>query len=304
MKKLFVTGLSGFVGQAIRQSLINQAPAWPYELVGTVRRIELLDPHGLAEIFQEDRPDYVIHLAAQSFVPEAIKNPRSTYEVNFLGTLNLLEALKASNFRGRLLYIGTGDVYGLVEEDALPISETQPLRPRNPYAVSKAAAEMLCFQWNQSDGMDIVSARPFNHIGAGQSERFVVSDFAKQIAEIKKGLREPVLHVGDVDVTRDFTDVRDVVRAYLMLLRQGSAGEAYNVCSGNEHSIRGLLVQLMELAGVNAEIVQDPQRLRRAEQRRVIGSYTKLHQTTGWRPQIEIKQSLQDALSYWEKKIE
>lgn len=291
--KVLVTGATGFVGRYV----ISAMPCVPLE------GVDLRNLAQLRQVVAGIRPDAVVHLAAQSFIPESFNNPRETFEINFLGTLNLLTALKEAGFTGRLLFIGSGDVYGLVPPERLPISENYPLRPRNPYAVSKVAAEALCYQWSQADGFDIVMARPFSHIGPGQSERFVVSDFAKQITEIKSGRREPVLYVGDIDVTRDFTDVRDVVRAYQRLLKDGKNGEIYNVCSGRESSIRGLLNQMLDIAGVDARIEQEKERLRPSEQRRVFGSYEKLHNETGWIPEIPIEQTVGDILEYWRRKI-
>lgn len=302
MKKLLITGGTGFVGGVLQKSLENPANPYGLELVPP-QTMELRDPKGLAKLCAEAQPDLVIHLAAQSFVPQSFANPQETFEINFLGTLNLLQALKQSDFKGQLLFVGSGDMYGLVSPESLPVTESFPLKPRNPYAVSKVAAEALCYQWSQTEGMNIVMARPFNHIGPGQSERFVVSGFARQIAEIKLGRREAEISVGDIDVTRDFTDVRDVVRAYLLLLRHGKNGEAYNVCSGKEIPIRKILEQLMALAGVQANIKRDSARFRLAEQRQVYGSCDKLRGATGWRPEIPLEQSLADNLNYWEWKL-
>lgn len=265
--------------------------------------MELKDETSLLRGIKEVQPDCVIHLAAQSFVPRSFEDPRETYAINFLGTLNLLEALRDGGFHGRLLYVGSGDQYGRVSEEYLPIVETQPLFPRNPYAVSKAAAEMLCYQWSQSGDMDIVMARPFNHIGPGQSEGFALSGFARQIIEIRLGRREPLIRVGDLDVTRDFTDVMDVARAYLLLLETGQRGEVYNVCSGKEFHLGRLLQQMLDIAGVKADILPDPARFRLAEQKRVAGSNRKLQRDTGWQPQVPIEQSLQNILSDWETRL-
>jgi GDP-4-dehydro-6-deoxy-D-mannose reductase len=302
MKKLMLTGAGGFVGNCIRQALL--APEQPHgmELCPSLAA-DLRDGESLARECAEAQPDFVIHLAAQSFVPQSFADPRETFEINFLGTLNLLQALKHSDFRGRLLFVGSGDMYGLVGPDQLPVSENAPLKPRNPYAVSKVAAEALCYQWSQSGGMDIVMARPFNHIGPGQSERFVVSDFARQVVEIKLGLRAAEIAVGDIDVARDFTDVRDVVRAYLLLLQKGGNGETYNVCSGQERSVREILRDLIALARVDAVVKQDAARLRPAEQRRMYGSYEKLHHATGWHPEIVLEQSLAENITYWEHRL-
>lgn len=296
--KVLLTGASGFVGSYVGRQQKCAPLHGPRE-----EPVDLCDYEAVSAAVAAIAPDTVIHLASQSFVPESFQDPRLTFEINFLGTFNLLQALKASDFRGRMLHVGSGDTYGLVNPENLPLMEGQPQKPRNPYAVSKVAAEALCYQWSQTESFEIVMVRPFNHIGPGQSERFVVSDFARQVVEIKRGKKTPVIEVGDIDVTRDFTDVRDVVRAYELLLERGVNGEVYNVCSGRERSIREILEALIRLAGVEARIVQDPNRLRRAEQRRVAGSYAKLKAATGWQPEISFEQSLQDILTDWENKL-
>jgi GDP-4-dehydro-6-deoxy-D-mannose reductase len=295
--KLLLTGSDGFVGSLLKR----ERPCVP--LIDDGGNVDLRDADRLRRAVARIAPDAVIHLAAQSFVPESFARPRETYEINFFGTLNLLEALKAASFAGRFLFVGSGDSYGLVAPDELPIDEAQPLRPRSPYAVSKAAAEALCYQWSQSEAFAIVMTRSFNHIGPGQSERFVVSDFARQVVEIRKGIRPPLIRTGDIDVTRDFTDVRDVVEAYLLLIEQGRGGEVYNVCSGSEQSIRDVLMRLLQLAGVEAAVEQDPLRLRRAEQRRICGSPRKLERDTGWTRRHSLDTSLADILNDWEAKV-
>lgn len=248
-------------------------------------------------------PDAVIHLAGQTFVPEAFRDPARTLNINLLGTLNLLQALKARGFKGTFLYVSSGDVYGQVTESHLPITELQPPCPRNPYAVSKLSAEFLSLQWGLSEGWPVLVARPFNHIGTGQKDSFVIASAARQINRIKQGLQAPQLEVGDIDVTRDFLDVGDVVSAYLALLEKGTPGQVYNICSGREQSIRSLIEQLGDLAQVDMQLIQDPARLRRADQRRVCGSSAKLAQTTGWTPEITTQQSLRAILSDWEKRV-
>ncbi|CDQ11288.1 GDP-6-deoxy-D-mannose reductase [Acidithiobacillus ferrivorans] len=295
MVKHLLTGANGFVGKTMQAAL----PCVPLP-VG----LDLRDRAALNAAIAEIQPDMVIHLAAQSFVPASFENPHETFDINFYGTLNLLEALQSNAFKGRMLFVGSGDTYGRVPEDALPVREEHPLHPRNPYAVSKVAAEALCYQWSQTSGFEIVMARPFNHIGPGQSPRFAITDFARQVTEIRLGQRPPVLQVGDIDVTRDFTDVRDVERAYALLLEKGRNGGVYNVCSGREHSIRELLQRLIALAGVVVRIDQIPARLRPAEQRRMVASFEALHRDTGWQPLIPIEQSLQDLLNDWEKQLQ
>ena len=293
--KLLLTGANGFVGRYVRAAL----PCIPLP-----DGLDLRDRAALTAAVAAIQPDTVLHLAAQSFVPASFENPRETFDINFYGTLNLLEALQAAGFKGRMLFVGSGDIYGQVAEAALPVREDHPLHPRNPYAVSKVAAEALCYQWSQTSGFAIIMVRPFKHIGPGQSPRFAIADFAKQVMEIRLGRRAPVLQVGDIDVTRDFTDVRDVVRAYGLLLEQGRNGAVYNVCSGREYDIRDLLRRLMVLAGVDARMEQDQARLRPAEQRRMVASFEALHRDTGWQPAITIEQSLQDLLNDWEKQLQ
>lgn len=302
MKKLLVTGLNGFVGQSISQVLGKRSRP-DLVLASPEREFDVTDAKQVLAVIERSKPDYVLHLAAQSFVPESFANPKTTYDVNFYGTLRLLEALKAAHFSGRLLYIGSAQVYGLIDTSDLPIKETHPLKPRSPYAVSKLAGEALCYQWSQTEKIDIVMARPFNHIGPGQSERFVVSDFAKQIAEIKLGKKEPVIRVGDLEVTRDFTDVRDVVNAYFRLLGHGINGEVYNVCSGVEYNMREVLEQLQHIGGVRLQINREGNRSRPSELRRFVGDFSKLNRCTGWRPEIAFEKSLSDVLNYWERKL-
>lgn len=295
--KLLLTGSDGFVGSALKRN----RPCVP--LADEGGEVDLRDADRLRRAVARIAPGAVIHLAAQTFVPASFDRPRETYEINFFGTLNLLEALKAAGFTGRLLFVGSGDGYGAVAPNELPIDEAHPLRPRSPYAVSKVATEALCYQWSQAGTFEIVMTRSFNHIGPGQSERFVVADFARQVVGIRKRLLAPVIRTGDIDVTRDFTDVRDVVQAYLLLLEQGRCGEAYNVCSGLEHSIREVLARLLELAGVDAAVEEDRSRLRNAEQRRVCGSPRKLERDTGWTRRYSLDTSLRDILTDWEARL-
>ena len=304
MKRLFLTGHDGFVGQTLRALLAGKTgDSRDYDLVLPSSAYDLRDQASIERAIAGEAFDCVIHLAAQSFVPESFRDPRQTFEVNFVGTLNLFQALQRCGFRGRLLYVSSAEVYGLVAPSEMPIGEACPARPRSPYGVSKIAAEALCDQWSQTEGLDVIIARPFNHIGPGQSERFVVSSFARQLAEIKLGRRDPVIAIGDVEVTRDVTDARDVVNAYLLLLEQGGTAETYNVCSGRESWVRDILATLLELSGVDAQLVQDSARLRPTDQKRLLGSCEKLHRRTGWAPTIELRASLRDTLAHWEREL-
>lgn len=298
MRKTLLTGFNGFVGTHI-QNVLEVIPFCD----SSQGIIDLRDKPALVEFLRNNSVDTVLHIAAQSSVPESFKDPLSTFEVNFLGTHNLLQALKDTGFSGRFLYIGSGDVYGTVPLEKLPIDESLLLKPRNPYAVSKVAAEALCYQWSQTGPFEVILARPFNHIGPGQSELFSVADFASQIIQMKHRFKHPFLEVGDIDVMRDFTDVRDVVRAYILLLEKGKNGEIYNVCSGVGYLLRTIIQQLLLYAGVDASIEISKDRLRRVEQRSVYASFAKLHRDTGWKPLIPMSQTLKDILNDWETKL-
>lgn len=292
--RILLTGGTGFVGKYFQEKFecipLSDEMGEP---------IDIRDYGKISKFVGENPCHHVLHLAAMSFVPWSFENPRETFEINFLGTFNLIHALKENGFKGRLLYIGSADQYGIVPEEKLPIDEDTPLKPRNPYAVSKMAAEALCFQSSQTESFEIIMARPFNHIGKGQSPSFVISDIARQISQISKGLKEPSISVGDIDVTRDFTDVRDVVDAYLLLLNDGKNGEVYNVCSGKEYKIRTLIYSMLEMCGLKVEIKKDPGKFRKSEQRRVVGNFQKIKKDLGWEPKYSIEKALQDILDYW-----
>ncbi|SDW23200.1 GDP-mannose 4,6-dehydratase [Lysobacter enzymogenes] len=293
--RLLATGASGFVGGHLRQA-IERGEFGAVELLPGPRGLDVRDAQAVDAMVEQARPDLVIHLAAQSFVPRSFAEPVETFEVNVLGTLNLLRSLSRNGFAGRMVYVSSGDVYGKVAEAAMPVNEDIWPAPRNPYAASKVAAEQLCLQWNRSEGLDVVVARPFNHIGPGQARDFVIPSLAHQVARIRAGLAPPQVHAGDIDVTRDFTDVRDIVRAYGDLLRAAQPGQTYVVGSGEERSIRELLEAMAKLAGVQVEVVQDPAKLRPSEQRRMRADPSKLTRDTGWRPRIGIDTTLNDIL--------
>jgi GDP-4-dehydro-6-deoxy-D-mannose reductase len=302
-RRLLVTGRHGFVGSAVARLAAAEPAVAGWDLAAVDPALDLRDAGATTQLVLAARPDAILHLAAQSAVPDSFRDPAATLEINLLGTLNLLQALRAAGFTGRFVYVGTGDVYGLVPESELPVGEDRLPRPRNPYAVSKLAAEALCWQWGVTEGLDVVLARPFNHIGWGQGDRFAIASFARQIAEIASGKRPPVIAIGDVDVTRDFTDVNDVAHAYLALLAEGAPGETYNICSGVEYRIGDLLARLLELAGIDVRIEQEPGRVRQAEQRRMRGDPGKIFAVTQWRPATPIDSSLRAALDYWKGQV-
>lgn len=301
------TGASGFVGQALQAELA--ATCWQWQGLGMPHAVridwcppapdlEMRDEASIRRSLEQARPDWIIHLAAQSHVPTAWSDPAGTLQVNAGGTALLLKVLAERGFKGRLLFVSSADIYGVVPESGLPITEDRVPAPRNPYASSKVAAEVLCGQWARTHGLDIVIARPFNHTGPGQRPDFVLPAFAQDVVAIAEGRQPPRLLTGDLGVTRDFLDVRDVIDAYLALLAQGEAGQTYNVCSGREVLLHGALQQLLELAGVQVEVDTDPARLRPAEQRRVCGSHAKLTQTTGWHPRYSLRDILAALLDH------
>ena len=301
--RILITGDSGFVGQHVLAGWPNATGLMAWGHAHSGEEVSILDKAALCAALEDCKPDAVLHLAAQSFVPESFANPGQTLEVNLMGTLRLLEALKATGFKGRMLQVGTADAYGLVPTADMPIQETRVLQPRNPYAVSKAAAEALCYQWSQTESFEVLMARPFNHIGEGQAPHFSVSGFAKQLAEMSLGMRPPVLSVGNLETTRDFTDVHDVIRAYALLLEKGQSGEVYNICSGQERSLQSMVERLLELSGIRAQIEVDSAKFRPVEQARVWGSYEKINKHTGWCPEISIDTSLLNVYHYWERKL-
>jgi GDP-4-dehydro-6-deoxy-D-mannose reductase len=306
MIKLLVTGLSGFVGQALQHLLRTAPPAGldqSIELLGPSADFDLQDGAAVRALVLGMQPDWVLHLAAQSHVPTALNNPAGTLQVNVVGTANLLKALSDTGFKGRLLYISSADVYGAVATENLPVSEATLPAPRNPYAASKVSGEVLCQQWQRNPGLDVVIARPFNHTGPGQRPDFAISGFARDIAAIKLGLQPPQLVTGNLQVTRDFLHVEDVLRAYLLLLTKGQSGQIYNVCSGTECWLHDAVRGLADLAGVSVELVTDAARLRPNEQLRMCGSHALLSAHTGWQPEVPLQTTLEQLLTYWTEEL-
>lgn len=300
--RILVTGHGGFVGQTLLRWFPQSRWAGRAEWLVAPAGLDVRDGAALQAWVAEARPDHVLHLAAQSFVPAAFRDPADTLAVNLGGTLNLLQALSGAGFQGRLLYVSSADVYGAVPAHSMPVAEDRLPEPRNPYAVSKLAAETLCRQWHFSEGLDVVVARPFNHTGVGQDERFVLSGFAQRIARIAAGLQEPLLEVGNLEVTRDFSDVRDILDAYLALFDAGRPGEVYNVCSGVERRLVDVLQCMLVAAGVRPRIATDTARLRPNEQVRMVGDHHKLRADTGWQPQCQFEETLAAMVAWWREK--
>ena len=293
---LLVTGNNGFIG---KHFLARYGGRGFTDAIGTV---DLNDKLRVESAIRQNPPTAVLHLAAQSSVASSFKDPLETYNVNFFGTLNLLEALRSVNFSGVFLFVSSADIYGSVEEKNLPVTETLSTRPRSPYAVSKVAAEALCYQWSQTHAFRTIVVRPFNQIGPGQDVRFAIPHFAQQVSRIRRKEQAPLISTGDLEVTRDFTDVRDSVRALKLLLESGLNGEVYNLCSGRERSLSSILHELLNLAGVEATVKTNPAGIRPGEQRRMVGSSAKLTRDVGWEPSIDIRTTLQEILKSMETK--
>jgi GDP-4-dehydro-6-deoxy-D-mannose reductase len=304
-KRALVTGASGFVGPYLIERLRKSgygvvAASGPNETDAQFLPVDLADQQSLNAAFDLANPSIVFHLAAQSFVPRAIEAPQETYEANVMGTARMLAALREwqqrSGENARFLLVSSAEVYGIQEDASLPIDERAPLRPANPYAASKAAAEAIVVGEVRSFGVDAIIARAFNHIGPGQNQRFVVPSFAAQLAAIAGG-SDAVLYVGNLEAKRDFLDVRDVVAAYVALAERGQRGEIYNVCSSVATSIRDILAELIRIAHVPVEVRDDPQRMRPVDVPVLYGSNHKIRAATGWSPQISLRRSLQDIYS-------
>ena len=294
-QRLLVTGATGFVGKHV-DAAVQSGVFGDMEFVPAPANLDIRDEDAVAAMVAALRPDAVLHLAAQSFVPRSFENPRETFDINLIGTLNLLRGLGRWGFKGRMVYVSSGDVYGQVPESALPVNEALPPQPRSPYAVSKIAAEQLCLQWQRTEGLDVMIARPFNHVGPGQDARFVLPGLAAQVVAIADGRSPAVVEAGDIDTTRDFTDVRDVVAAYAAMLQRGVTGAIYLVGSGSERRVRDLLAAMCALEGIDPAIHQDPAKMRPSEQRRMAADASRLRADTGWAPAISLEVTLADII--------
>jgi GDP-4-dehydro-6-deoxy-D-mannose reductase len=265
---------------------------------------DLTDFYSLREAIRQVRPDVVFHLAAQSFVPTSFRAPAQSINVNALGTLALLEAIKDSGITPVIHLCGSSEVYGQVPENELPITESTELRPQSPYAVSKLAQEFIGYQYYVSYGMPIIRSRAFTQSGPRCRESTVMSAFARQIAEIELGVQSSaIIRVGNLDSIRTFCDVRDIVRAYWLLVQNCKYGEVYNIVGNEVYTIRQMLEHLLHLSPVKAEIRIDPNLLRVSDVTRQVANGTKFERTTGWSPEIPFQTTLQDVLNYWRNEI-
>ncbi len=312
-----VTGGAGFAGSHLVDYLLAQG----HEVTVLARRREslrhlehalphlrveegdLLDAERIRGLLGETRPERLFHLAALSSPLESVARPRLAYEINLVGTLNLLDAWRQAGFDSRCLLVSSSQVYGAVPEASLPAREHLPLHPLNPYAASKAAAELVGLQFVESYGLPVIRVRPFNHTGPRQEPTFVCSYFARQLAEIERGLRPAVLETGDLEPRRDFSDVRDIVRGYAMLLEGGRPGEVYQLCSGRPVSVRSILETLLAMTHRSVEVRVDSSRLRPGEVAVTWGDAAKAEQEVGWRPQYRLEETLRDLKEYWEARV-
>ncbi len=316
---VLITGITGFAGSHLADYILAHHPG--VKVHGTVRwrsrmdniahlagkvelhEADLKDMVSLRKALEASRPDKIFHLAAQSFVPTSWRLPAETFMINAVGQVNLFEAVLSLKLDPRIQIAGSSEEYGQVRPDEVPMKETNDLRPLSPYAVSKVAQDLLGYQYFKSYGLRAVRTRGFNHTGPRRGEVFVTSNFAKQIAEIEKGRREPVLRVGNLDAKRDFTDVRDMVRAYWLAAEKAEDGDVYNIGTGTAVSMREMLDKLLSLSRVEVKVQVDPDRLRPSDVEILQADATKFRRATGWAPTILFDRTLRDLLDYWRSRI-
>jgi GDP-4-dehydro-6-deoxy-D-mannose reductase len=316
--RVLITGFTGFVGSHLADYLGARGDVEVFgmyrwrsrmdnveHLRGRVQMVEcdLRDAAAVRHVVRDVHPDRIFHLAAQSYVPTSWITPGETLSGNVLGQVNLFEAVRELDRPVRIHVAGSSEEYGLVHPSEVPIREDSPLRPLSPYAVSKVAQDLLAYQYWQSYRLHVIRTRGFNHSGPRRGEVFVTSNFARQIAEIEKGLREPVVLVGNLESVRDFTDVRDMVQAYWLALEKCVPGDVYNICSGRGHTARQVLDILLGLAHVQVTVREDPARMRPSDVTLLVGDCSKFQTVTGWRPTIPFEVTLKDLLEHWRKRV-
>ncbi|MFQ6031730.1 MAG: GDP-mannose 4,6-dehydratase [Candidatus Zixiibacteriota bacterium] len=314
--KVLITGIAGFVGSHLAELLLKKGEevfgiTLPGESLENIREIkkelhltngDITDFDRLTSIVRRINPDEIYHLAALSSVGKSFALPLDTVEVNIRGTLYLLEILRNTRKKARILIVGSSDMYGVVKPKDIPINEETPLLPVSPYGTSKAACDLLAYQFFKSYGVQTIRARAFNHTGPRQGIGFVVSDFASQVAKIEAGILPPVMKVGNLLSKRDISDVRDIVKGYRLLMKKGKPGEAYNICSGKAYSIKEVLRILICFSKKKIRVKIDEKKNRPAEIPVLAGDNSKMRKATGWKPKISIETTLEDTLNFWRRK--
>ena len=316
---VLITGITGFAGSHLAEYILAHHPGvqvhgiirWRSRMdnvasiLGKVElhEADLKDMVSLKKVLAASRPERIFHLAAQSFVPTSWRLPAETFMINSVGQINLFESILDLKLDPRIQIAGSSEEYGMVHPDEVPMKETNPLRPLSPYAVSKVAQDLLGYQYFKSYGLKVIRTRGFNHTGPRRGDVFVTSNFSKQVAEIEKGKREPVIHVGNLDAKRDFTDVRDMVRAYWLAAEKGEPGDVYNLGSGSAISMHQLLEMLSSLSRTKFRIQVDPDRLRPSDVQILLADASKFRALTGWAPTIPFEKTLSDLLDYWRERV-
>jgi GDP-4-dehydro-6-deoxy-D-mannose reductase len=308
-KQALIIGAAGFVGGHLTNHLLEHTD---WEITSTKMKNEVIHDHQthvvnldilnfqeVALLFERIRPDFIFHLAAQSSVALSWKNPGLTIDVNIKGSLNVLDAIRSVGINPKLLLIGSGEEYGFVHENELPINEENRVRPGNIYAVTKVTQNLMGKIYAEAYGLNILMVRAFNHIGPNQSPQFVVADFCKQVSEIEKGKIEPKLFVGNLTAFRDFTDVRDVVTAYTEIIQNGNVGETYNVGQGKSISIHSILQAILKLSTVHIDIIEDQNKFRPIDVPHIEADISKIKRDINWTPKIPLEQTLKETLDYW-----
>ncbi|MDP3938556.1 MAG: GDP-mannose 4,6-dehydratase [Deltaproteobacteria bacterium] len=314
-----ITGIGGFAGSHLAELLVSRGETVhgtvkdPSDtgLIGhlldrkqiEVHAIDIRESRAMVDLLAQERYDRIYHLAGITFILDSVASPEETLDVNLGGTRALFEAARLSAPGARILCVSSAAAYGDLDDPGLPVEESTPFRPNNPYGFSKAAGDLLAYQYVSQHGLHIVRARPFNHTGPRQAPVFVCSEFAKAVAEIEAGRRTGELKVGNLEVGRDFSDVRDIVRGYALLLEKGAAGSAYNLSSGKSVKIGEILETLAGMARAEIRIRQDPGKLRPGEVLSIAGSSGKALRETGWRPNIPFEQTLRDLLDWWRARV-
>ncbi len=309
MKKALIIGAAGFVGSYLIDH-IQKNCIWsisvtklPHEKIEKenveVYDLNILNPQEIDELLAYVKPDYIFHLAAQSSVALSWKNPGLTVDINIKGSLNVLDAVRKLDYKPRVLMIGSGEEYGHIRADETPVNEENVLRPGNIYAATKACQNMLSSIYGRAYQMDIMNVRAFNHVGPNQAPVFVVADFCKQVADIEKGWQKAEIRVGNLQAKRDFTDVRDVVNAYVLLMEKGKAGETYNIGSGRAVEIREILNMILGNSAFEIKVTVDPEKLRPVDVPIIEADITKVCRDTGWMPKIPLEMTIRETLDYW-----